>query len=107
MLQGLILLTMLVSVIPLHYRKAVFFVALYISSVGEAGHKPCVTTFAADQFDENSPEAKRAKSSFFNWWCFGIEAGGSSAIVLMIFVMVTNSTILFSIINCYFYFFFF
>ncbi|GMY19716.1 protein NRT1/ PTR FAMILY 5.4-like isoform X2 [Fagus crenata] len=65
---------------------AVLFVALYISSVGEGGHKSCVTTFAVDQFDENSPQEKRAKSSFFNWWCFGIEAGGSSAIVLMIFV---------------------
>ncbi|GMY19714.1 protein NRT1/ PTR FAMILY 5.4 isoform X2 [Fagus crenata] len=40
---------MSISIIPLHYRKAVFFVALYISSVGE-------------------------------------EAGGSSIIVLMIFV---------------------
>ncbi|CAN6552814.1 unnamed protein product [Malus baccata var. baccata] len=36
------------------------------------GHKPCVQTFAADHFDEDSPEEKKAKSSFFNWWYMGI-----------------------------------
>ncbi|KAK4592238.1 hypothetical protein RGQ29_016667 [Quercus rubra] len=47
-----------------------FFVALYILAVGEGGHKPCAQTFAADQFDHNLLEEKKAKSSFFNWWFF-------------------------------------
>ncbi|KAB1201215.1 Protein NRT1/ PTR FAMILY 5.4 [Morella rubra] len=67
-LLGTVLLTLSVSVIPLHGRKALFFLALYILSVGEGGHKPCVQTFAADQFDEDSPEQRKEKSSFFNWW---------------------------------------
>ena len=86
--QGMVLLTLSVSVIPLHYRKAIFFVALYILSLGEGGHKPCVQTFAADQFDEDSLEDKKAKSSFFNWWFLGIVAGSSSAILVVIYVEV-------------------
>ncbi|KAK7814946.1 protein nrt1/ ptr family 5.4 [Quercus suber] len=71
-LVGMILLTLSVSVVPLDYRKAIFFVALYIIAVGEGGHKPCVQTFAADQFEEDSLEDKKVKSSFFNWWFWGI-----------------------------------
>ena len=84
----MVLLTLSVSVIPLDYRKAIFFVALYILSVGEGGHKPCVQTFAADQFDEDSLEDKKVKSSFFNWWFFGIVAGSSAAILAVIYVEV-------------------
>ncbi|KAJ6326046.1 hypothetical protein OIU78_013190 [Salix suchowensis] len=50
------------------------------------GHKPCVQTFAADQFDEEKPEEKAAKSSFFNWWYLGIVAGASSAVLLVIYI---------------------
>jgi peptide/histidine transporter 3/4 len=88
MLQGMVLLTLSVSVIPLHYRKEMFFTALYILTVGEGGHKPCVQTFAADQFDEDSEEDRKAKSSFFNWWYLGIIVGSTSAILVVIYVEV-------------------
>ncbi|GMI86201.1 hypothetical protein like AT3G54450 [Hibiscus trionum] len=83
---GMVLLSLSVSVIPAHSRKPVFFTALYILAIGEGGHKPCVQTFAADQFDENNPEEKAAKSSFFNWWYLGIVTGASVAIVLVIYL---------------------
>lgn len=86
----MVLLTITVSVIPLHYQKAMFFVALYMLSVGLAGHKPCVQTFAADQFHEDSPEEKKAKSSFFNWWYLGITVGASAAILVVIYVQVNS-----------------
>ncbi|KAM2725458.1 hypothetical protein EV1_028157 [Malus domestica] len=56
-----VVLNITVSVIPLHYQKAMFFVALYILSIGLAGHRPCAQTFAVDQFCEDSPEEKKAK----------------------------------------------
>ncbi|XWS57007.1 hypothetical protein CRYUN_Cryun09bG0134500 [Craigia yunnanensis] len=83
---GMVLLSLSVSVIPMHSRKAVFFTALYVLAIGEGGHKPCVQTFAADQFDENNPEEKAAKSSFFNWWYLGIVTGASIAIVVVIYL---------------------
>ncbi|KAK6228645.1 hypothetical protein SCA6_000985 [Theobroma cacao] len=75
-----------ISVIPKHSREAVFFTALYVLAIGEGGHKPCVQAFAADQFDENNPEEKAAKSSFFNWWYLGIVTGSSLAIVAVVYL---------------------
>ncbi|KAL4310073.1 hypothetical protein GQ457_01G004460 [Hibiscus cannabinus] len=86
----MVLLTLPVSVIPLHYRKPVFFIALYVLAIGEGGHKPCVQTFAADQFDENDPQEKAAKSSFFNWWYVGIVTGASVTIVVVIYLQVSS-----------------
>ncbi|KAL5799293.1 hypothetical protein ACOSQ3_032355 [Xanthoceras sorbifolium] len=77
--MGMVLLTLAVSVVPLHYREALFFISLYILTVGEGGHKPCVQTFAADQFDESNPKERQAKTSFFNWWYLGIVFGGTAA----------------------------
>lgn len=84
----MVLLCFSVSAIPAGYREAVFFASLYVLSVGEGGHKPCVQTFAADQFDEDTPEEKEAKSSFFNWWYLGIVAGAAAAIFVVIYIQV-------------------
>lgn len=88
-LQGMILLSLAVSRV-LH-SKTVFYLALYILSVGEGGHKPCVQTFAADQFDENNPEEKEAKSSFFNWWYLGIVFGATSSILVIVYIQVNKN----------------
>ncbi|KAE8038393.1 hypothetical protein FH972_010912 [Carpinus fangiana] len=85
-LLGTVLLTLSVSVFPPHWRKELFFVALYILSVGEGGHRPCVQTFAADQFDEDSPERRKEKSSFFNWWYVAIVIAATTATLLIIYL---------------------
>ncbi|KAK4421884.1 protein NRT1/ PTR FAMILY 5.4 [Sesamum alatum] len=85
-LIGLVLLTVAVSAVPPPARGTVFFIALYVLAVGEGGHKPCVQTFAADQFDEELPEEKAAKSSFFNWWYVGIVCGATVALLVVIYV---------------------
>ncbi|KAI9115498.1 hypothetical protein K1719_013817 [Acacia pycnantha] len=76
-LLGMTWLTLSTSV--LKNNSAYFFVGLYILSVGEGGHRPCVQTFAANQFDDDSPEEKIGKTSFFNYWFMGIVASGSIA----------------------------
>lgn len=83
---GMVLLTVSATVIGAGHRKAAFFLALYILSVGEGGHRPCVQTFAADQFDEESPEERKKKSSFFNWWYVGLVVGSTFAVFVVIYV---------------------
>ena len=88
-LQGMIFLTLSVSVLK---HKTLFFLALYVLSIGDGGHKPCVQTFAADQFDDDTPEEKDAKSSFFNWWYLGIVAGSCAAVFVVIYLQVIKLT---------------
>ncbi|KAL5570183.1 hypothetical protein UlMin_026758 [Ulmus minor] len=83
---GMVLVCFSVSIVPMHYREAIFFLAIYVVAIGEGGHKPCVQTFAADQFDEDSPAEREAKSSFFNWWYIGIVVGSTAAILLVVYV---------------------
>ncbi|KAK7314182.1 hypothetical protein VNO77_39394 [Canavalia gladiata] len=82
-LAGMIFLTLSVSVLR---HTWLFFLALYVLAIGDGGHKPCVQTFAADQFDEDTPEEKDAKSSFFNWWYLGIVAGSTSSVFVVIYL---------------------
>lgn len=74
------------SKIPENVSTPLFFWAIYITALGEGGHKPCVQTFAADQFDENTLEPRKAKSSFFNWWYLGIVVGATIAVLGVVYV---------------------
>ncbi|KAG0583405.1 hypothetical protein KC19_3G133500 [Ceratodon purpureus] len=65
-------------------QLGVFYLALYLVALGTGGIKPCVSSFGADQFDENDVKEKKRKTSFFNWFYFSINIGAliaSSALV--------------------------
>ncbi|XP_058768503.1 protein NRT1/ PTR FAMILY 5.4-like [Vicia villosa] len=83
-LMGMILLTASVSILK---NTKLFFIALYILSLGDGGHKPCVQTFAADQFSEDTMEEKDAKRSFFNWWYLSIVIGSVFAVFVIGYLM--------------------
>lgn len=66
----------------LELQTILFFFSLYLVAVGQGGHKPCVQAFGADQFDGQDPEECKAKSSFFNWWYFGV--CGAAAVTVLV-----------------------
>lgn len=72
---------------PSQVPVILFFSSLYLVSVAQGGHKPCIQALAADQFDgQNLKDTIKAKSSFFNWWYFGVYAGCLVAVSVMSYV---------------------
>ncbi|MED6133610.1 hypothetical protein PIB30_029782 [Stylosanthes scabra] len=82
-LFGMVMLTLSVSVMK---HEALFFISLYVLSVGDGGHKPCVQTFAADQFDEETEDQRNAKSSFFNLWYLIIVIACVSSVFIIVYL---------------------
>ncbi|CAA7032532.1 unnamed protein product [Microthlaspi erraticum] len=70
---------------PTTSQYLTFFLGLYLIALGTGGIKPCVSSFGADQFDENDSKERVRKSSFFNWFYFSINIGafGSLGLVLV------------------------
>ncbi|XP_055811685.1 protein NRT1/ PTR FAMILY 8.1-like [Solanum dulcamara] len=72
------------SCYPTSSQKTAFYVSIYLIALGTGGIKPCVSSFGADQFDDNDENEKKKKSSFFNWFYVSINVGAliaSSALV--------------------------
>ncbi|MCO5589343.1 hypothetical protein L7F22_043310 [Adiantum nelumboides] len=67
-------------------QLAFFFVSLYLIAIGTAGVKPCLEAFGADQFDEEDPTERKSKSSFFNWWYFGLTGGAFLAFTVIVYI---------------------
>mmetsp|Transcript_35266 Transcript_35266/g.111039 ORF Transcript_35266/g.111039 Transcript_35266/m.111039 type:complete len:612 (-) Transcript_35266:455-2290(-) len=72
-LGGLVL--MVFGAIPGHESEIVIYPALYIIAMGTGGIKPNVSTFGADQFNDNDPEDAKEKGAFFNWFYWSINLG--------------------------------
>ncbi|CAI9267197.1 unnamed protein product [Lactuca saligna] len=71
-----------------------FFISLYLVAIAQGGHKPCVLAFGADQFDADNPQERKAKSSFFNWWYFGLCAGPAVGIFVVSYIQDNLSWVL-------------
>lgn len=71
---------------PTATQHSVFFLALYLISIGTGGHKPSLQSFGADQFDEEDKTEKLKKASFFNWWYCGLCGGVLMAVTVVVYV---------------------
>ncbi|KAF9591832.1 hypothetical protein IFM89_008482 [Coptis chinensis] len=63
-----------------------FFFSLYVVAIGQAGHTHCVQAFGADQFDGGDPVENKSKSSFFNWWYFGLCASATISLFIINYI---------------------
>ncbi|KAL2481599.1 Protein NRT1/PTR FAMILY 5.7 [Abeliophyllum distichum] len=71
---------------PHKVHEVVFFFAIYLISIGTGGHKPSLESFGANQFDEDHPEERKKKMSFFNWWNFGLCCGLLLGVTVIVYI---------------------
>ncbi|KZV53407.1 Major facilitator superfamily protein isoform 1 [Dorcoceras hygrometricum] len=71
---------------PRKIHEVFFFLAIYLISIGTGGHKPSLESFGADQFDDNHPEERKKKMSFFNWWNFGLCCGLLLGVTIIVYI---------------------
>ncbi|PSS23789.1 Protein NRT1/ PTR FAMILY 5.6 like [Actinidia chinensis var. chinensis] len=71
---------------PRKIHEVVFFLAIYLISVGNGDHKPAVESFGADQFDDDHPKERIKKMSFFNWLNFGVAFGILLGLTVIVYV---------------------
>ncbi|KAM7491986.1 hypothetical protein LguiA_034907 [Lonicera macranthoides] len=67
-------------------HEVAFFLAIYCISLGTGGHKPCLESFGADQFDDDHPQERRKKMSYFNWWNFALCCGLFLGVTLIVYL---------------------
>lgn len=67
-------------------QAALCYVALYLIALGTGGIKPCVSSYGADQFDDNDEVEKESKGSFFNWFYFSINIGALIASSVLVYI---------------------
>ncbi|KAL2970652.1 hypothetical protein AAZX31_15G152100 [Glycine max] len=87
---------------PRVVREVAFFLAIYCISLGTGGHKPCLESFGADQFDNDHWEERKKKMSFFNWWsftvCFAMLLGATVVVYVQDFVSWGVSSLIITIL---------
>lgn len=71
---------------PTKIHEVVFYLGLYCVSLGTGGHKPCLESFGADQFDDNHPLERKKKMSYFNWWNFALCSGLLVGVTVIVYV---------------------
>lgn len=62
------------------------YCALALIALGTGGIKPCVSSFGADQFDENDQKEVQKKFAFFNWFFFAINVGALLGITILVYI---------------------
>lgn len=72
--------------VSIRRHQLIFFIALYLISVGTGGHKPALESFGADQFDGNHSEERKQKMSYFNWWNAAVCAGVIFGVTVIVYV---------------------
>lgn len=62
----------------------VLYMSLLLTALGTGGIRPCVVTFAADQFDMS--KSKVTSRKFFNWYYFCMAAATLTALTVVVYV---------------------
>ncbi|KAI3929579.1 hypothetical protein MKX01_025747 [Papaver californicum] len=72
------------------WQMMYLYMALYITGFGAAGIRPCVSSFGADQFDENSKDYKSHLDRFFNFFYLSVTVGAIVAFTVIVYIQMQH-----------------
>ncbi|XP_050236426.1 protein NRT1/ PTR FAMILY 4.6-like [Mercurialis annua] len=67
-------------------KAAMLFAGLYLVALGVGGIKGSLPAHGAEQFDESSPQGRKQRSSFFNYFVFCLSCGGLIAVTFVVWI---------------------
>lgn len=67
-------------------KAAMLFLGLYLVALGVGGIKGSLPAHGAEQFDENTPQGRKQRSTFFNYFVFCLSCGALIAVTLVVWV---------------------
>ncbi|PIN17022.1 H+/oligopeptide symporter [Handroanthus impetiginosus] len=67
-------------------KAAMLFLGLYLTALGVGGIKGSLPSHGAEQFDENTPNGRKQRSTFFNYFVFSLSCGGLIAVTLVVWI---------------------
>ncbi|KAM3750168.1 hypothetical protein ACB098_04G017300 [Castanea mollissima] len=62
------------------------YISLLLSSLGSGGIRPCVVTFAADQFDMTKSSVAARSWNLFNWYYFSMGMATLTALTFVVYI---------------------
>ncbi|KAG5236296.1 nitrate transporter family protein [Salix suchowensis] len=65
-------------------KAAMLFTGLYVVALGVGGIKGSLPAHGAEQFDESSPQGRKQRSTFFNYFVFCLSCGALFAVTFVV-----------------------
>ncbi|BAT76610.1 hypothetical protein LR48_Vigan01g280100 [Vigna angularis] len=66
--------------------SVMLFAGLYLVALGVGGIKGSLPPHGAEQFDENTPEGRKQRSAFFNYFVFSLSCGALIAVTFVVWI---------------------
>ncbi|XP_011086399.2 protein NRT1/ PTR FAMILY 4.6 isoform X2 [Sesamum indicum] len=67
-------------------KAALLFLGLYLVALGVGGIKGSLPAHGAEQFDEDTPQGRKQRSTFFNYFVFALSCGALIAVTLVVWI---------------------
>ncbi|XP_058195308.1 protein NRT1/ PTR FAMILY 4.6-like [Rhododendron vialii] len=67
-------------------KAAMLFIGLYTVALGVGGIKGSLPVHGAEQFDESTPQGRKQRSTFFNYFVFCLSCGGLIAVTFVVWI---------------------
>ncbi|KAG9452242.1 hypothetical protein H6P81_005146 [Aristolochia fimbriata] len=71
---------------PTPIEIGVFYVCIYQIALGNGGYQPSITTFGADQFDEEDPKEGLSKVAFFSYFYLAMNLGSLFSNTALVYI---------------------